>query len=210
MQTQKAKSIFLSLISLASTACVISLSVVTMPLVTSQPAHAQESPKAIYGLIFDKWAQMGGSKSVVGNPTTDELPAARGGRYNEFEHGYIYWHPDFGAHAVYGEIGKKWNEQGRENGVGYPLTSERAAANGGRFNEFQDGKYIYWHPSVGTFFVYGDIGKKWNSMGRERSRLGYPISDEQAVGSAGQRVSYFQGGAIYWNSGTRKITITYR
>jgi uncharacterized protein with LGFP repeats len=210
MQTQKAKSIFLSLISLASTASVISLSVVTMPLVTSQPAHAQESPKAIYGLIFDKWAQMGGSKSVVGNPTTDELPAARGGRYNEFEHGYIYWHPDFGAHAVYGEIGKKWNEQGRENGVGYPLTSERAAANGGRFNEFQDGKYIYWHPSVGTFFVYGDIGKKWNSMGRERSRLGYPISDEKAVGSAGQRVSYFQGGAIYWNSGTRKITITYR
>jgi uncharacterized protein with LGFP repeats len=210
MQTQKAKSVFLSLISLVSTASVISLSAVTMPLVTSQPAYAQESPKAIYGLIFDKWAQMGGSKSVVGNPTTDELPAARGGRYNEFERGYIYWHPDFGAQAVYGEIGKKWNEQGRENGVGYPLTSERAAANGGRFNEFQDGKYIYWHPSVGTFFVYGDIGKKWNSMGRERSRLGYPISDEQAVGSAGQRVSYFQGGAIYWNSGTRKITITYR
>jgi uncharacterized protein with LGFP repeats len=209
MKTQKAKSIVLSLISLVSTASAISLSVVTMPLVTSQPAYA-ESPKAIYGLIFDKWAQMGGIKSAVGNPTTDELPAARGGRYNEFDYGYIYWHPNLGAHAVYGEIGKKWNEQGRENGVGYPLTSERAGANGGRYNQFEDGKYIYWHPNTGTFLVYGDIAKKWTEMGRERSRLGYPTSDEQAVGSAGQRVSYFQGGAIYWNSGTRKITITYR
>ncbi|MGM3309608.1 hypothetical protein ACSQ6I_27115 [Anabaena sp. WFMT] len=42
-----------------------------------------------------------------------------------------------------------------------------------------------------------------------RSRLGYPTSDEQPVGSAGQRVSYFQGGAIYWNSGSRQVTVTY-
>ena len=210
MQLQKTKAILLSLLSICSTASLIPLSVVTMPLAMSQSAQAAES-KAIYGLIFDKWAQMGGSRSVLGNPITDELPAARGGRYNEFPNGgFIYWHPNYGAQAVYGQIGQKWNQLGRENGVGYPLTSERSGANGGRFNEFEDGKYIYWHPSTGAFLVYGDIAKQWNSMGRERSRLGYPISDEQAVGSAGQRVSYFQGGAIYWNSGTRKISVTYR
>jgi len=44
----------------------------------------------------------------------------------------------------------------------------------------------------------------------EKSRLGYPTSDEQAVGSAGQRVSYFQRGAIYWNSGSRQVTVTYK
>jgi uncharacterized protein with LGFP repeats len=209
MKLQKAKALLLSLVPILSTASLIPLSAVTMPFIMEQPAYA-ESSKAIYGLIFDRWAQMGGSRSVLGNPTTDELPAARGGRYNEFQNGFIYWHPNFGARAVYGVIGSKWNELGRENGVGYPLTSERSAANGGRFNEFENGKYIYWHPSIGASLVYGDIAKKWNEMGRERSRLGYPISDEQAVGSAGQRVSYFQGGALYWNSGTRKITVTYK
>jgi uncharacterized protein with LGFP repeats len=208
MQLQKNKAILLSLISTLSTISVMSISAVTMPLIVSQPVHAQS--KAIYGLIFDKWAQMGGSRSVLGNPTTDELPAARGGRYNEFQNGFIYFHPNFGAHAVYGKIGEKWNQQGRENGLGYPLTSEKVASNGGRFNEFEYGKYIYWHPSTGAFLVYGDIAKKWNEMGRERGRLGYPTSDEQAVGSAGQRVSYFQGGALYWNSATAKVTVSYR
>jgi uncharacterized protein with LGFP repeats len=209
MQLQKAKVILLSLVPLFGTAALVPLTVVTMPLVMSEPAYAQPA-KAIYGLIFDRWAQMGGARSVLGNPTTDELDAARGGRFNEFQNGFIYFHPNFGAHAVYGNIGAKWNQLGRENGVGYPLTSERAAANGGRFNQFEGDKYIYWHPSTGAFLVYGDIAKKWNEMGRERSRLGYPISDEEAVGSAGQRVSYFQRGAIYWNSGTRKVTVTYK
>ena len=208
MKLQKAQAILLSLVTLSSTASLIPLSTILMPAM-SQPAYA-ETTKAIYGLIFDKWAQMGGVRSVLGNPTTDELPAARGGRYNEFQNGFIYWHPNFGAQAVYGNIGVKWNQLGRENGVGYPITSERSGANGGRFNEFEGGKYIHWYPSTGAFLVYGDIAKQWNSMGRERSRLGYPISDEQAVGSAGQRVNYFQGGAIYWNSGTRKISVTYR
>jgi uncharacterized protein with LGFP repeats len=207
MQLQKAKAILLNLISTFSIGSLISLPIVTMPFVMSQPAHAQ--PKAIYGLIFDKWAQMGGSRSVLGNPTTDELPAARGGRYNEFAKGFIYWHPNLGAHAVYGKIGEKWNQLGRENGVGYPVGNALPAANGARFTEFEGGKAITWHPSAGAFLVYGEIAKKWFEIGYVRSRLGYPVSDEQAVGSAGQRVSYFQGGAIYWNSGTNKITVTY-
>ncbi|MCM0590516.1 MAG: hypothetical protein HEQ35_16155 [Gloeotrichia echinulata IR180] len=185
---------------------VIPVSVVTMPLVLNQPVYAQ----AIYGLIFDKWASMGGSRSPVGDPKTDELPAARGGRYNEFQNGFIYWHPNLGAHAVYGLIGVKWNQLGRENGLGYPITDELPAANGGRFNDFENNASIYWHPSTGAYAVYGDIRTQWVSMGRERSRLGYPISDEQSSGSAGQRVSYFQGGAIYWNSGSRKVTVTYK
>ena len=38
---------------------------------------------------------------------TDEAHAARGGRFNEFEHGFIYWNPSLGAHAAYGDIGGK-------------------------------------------------------------------------------------------------------
>lgn len=209
MKLQTSKAILLGLVSTFSTISLMSLSVVTMPLVTSQPVFAQS--KAIYGKIFDKWAILGGTRSILGEPITDELPAARGGRYNEFQGGYIYWHPNFGAYAVYGKIGEKWNQLGRENGVGYPSTDELPAANGGRYNEFEGGsKYIYWHPNTGAHIVYGDIARSWNQLGRERGRLGYPISDEEAVGTAGQRVSRFQGGEVYWNSGTRKLTITYK
>lgn len=193
---------------------VLPISVVTMPLVQNQSVYAQSpSPAcAIYGKIFDKWSSMGGSSSPLGNCTSDEKPAARGGRYNEFQYGFIYWHPDtkIDVHAVYGEIGKKWNQLGRENGFGYPITDELLAANGGRYNDFENNGSIYWHPDIGAHAVYGDIRTEWVKMGREKSRLGYPISDEQPVGSAGQRVTYFQGGAIYWNSGSRKITVTYK
>ncbi|BAY62801.1 hypothetical protein NIES22_28760 [Calothrix brevissima NIES-22] len=188
---------------------VIPISVITMPLVLNQSVYAQSSD--IHGKIFDKWSSLGGSRSPLGNPTTNELPAARGGRYNEFQYGFIYYHPDpkIDVHAVYGKIGEKWNQLGRENGLGYPITDELPAANGGRYNDFENNASIYWHPDTGAYAVYGDIRTKWVSMGREKSRLGYPTSDEQPVGSAGQRVTYFQGGAIYWNSGSRKVTVTY-
>ena len=74
----------------------IPISVITMPLVQNQSVYAQ-SPSlacAIYGKIFDKWSNMGGSSSPLGSCTSDEKPAARGGRYNEFQYGFIYWHPD--------------------------------------------------------------------------------------------------------------------
>ena len=203
---QKITSLVLSLAPLFSSAAMIPLAVATIPLVVSQPAHAF----AIYGDIFDKWAIIGGDRSVVGTPTSDELPAARGGRYNSFQNGFIYWHPNFGAHTIYGNIGVKWVQAGRENGFGYPSTDELPAANGGRYNQFEGGRsYIYWHPKIGTFAVYGDIAQLWNSKGRERSRLGYPISDEQPAGTAGQRMQHFQGGSIYWNSGSRKMTTVY-
>jgi uncharacterized protein with LGFP repeats len=208
MQLQKSKAILLSLVSSFSTISVMSLSVVTMPLVTSQPAHAEQ--KAIYGEIFKTWARMGGEGGILGSPTTDELPAARGGRFNEFQRGLIYWHPNFGeAHAIYGLIGEKWKSLGRENGVGYPSTDELPAAWGGRFSEFEKTKYIYWHPNTGAHLVYGDIGARWNALGRERSRLGYPISDEEAAGSAGNRVTKFQGGTIHWEAASRRTFVTY-
>ena len=201
----KVKKLSFGLSTLAALS-VIPISVVTMPLVVNQPVHAQ----AVYGLIFDKWASMGGANSPLGAAKTDEQSAARGGRFNEFQNGFIYWHPKFGAHAVYGLIGVKWNQLGRENGLGYPITDELPAANGGRFNDSENNASIYWHPNTGTYAVYGNIRTKWVSMGREKSRLGYPTSYEQPSGSAGQRVSNFQGGAIYWNSGSRKVIVTYK
>lgn len=156
----------------------------------------------VYGAIGDKWRQLGAESGPLGAPKTDELDAARGGRYNEFQYGFIYWHPDSGAHAVYGAIGEKWNKLGRERGFGYPLTDEQPAKNGGRFNDFENGGSIYWHPRTGAHAIYGAIREKWASMGRERSKHGYPKTDEYAEAGNRYRRVDFECGYIRWSART--------
>jgi uncharacterized protein with LGFP repeats len=55
----------------------------------------------VHGAIRAKWAEMGWERSWLGYPVTDELPTPDGtGRYNQFQHGWIYWSPSTGAYAV--------------------------------------------------------------------------------------------------------------
>lgn len=175
-----------------------------VPSLEMNVAQAQH----VYGAILEKYRSIGGRHGPLGLPTTSESDADDGGRFNEFEEGYIYWHPTIGAYAVYGALGKRWDGMSRERGaLGYPLTDERDALNGGRFNEFEYG-YIYWHPDTGAYAVYGDIGQRWNNLGRERGSLGYPISNEESAGGR-DRISYFQNGYIYWNSENRATRVVY-
>ena len=152
----------------------------------------------VYGAIAEKWRQLRGAAGPLGDARTDEADAARGGRFNEFQHGFIYWHPSFGAHAVYGDIGVKWNQMGRERGFGYPLTDELAATGGGRYNDFENGS-IYWHRRTGAHAVYGDIRAKWLSIGG-LGRCGYPKTDEYADGR--YRRTDFEKGYIRWTKQT--------
>jgi uncharacterized protein with LGFP repeats len=202
------KVISLGLTSILATAALTPIVATT----TSQPVYASLHGYAIYGAIFDKWAQLGGERSLLGNPTSSEQPVARGGpgRFNSFQNGFIYWHPKIGAYAVSGKIAELWNQLGRDRGLGFPITDQLNADNGGLYNDFERNASIYWHPSTGAHPVYGDIRLKWVSMGREKSRLGYPISSELPEGNAGQRVGHFQGGSIYWNSASRATIVTYK
>ena len=154
----------------------------------------------VYGAIGQKWTELQRERGPLGGARTDELDASRGGRYNEFQNGYIYWHPNLGAHAVYGLIGQKWNALGRERGYGYPLTDELPAKNGGRYNDFEGGRSIYWHPRTGAHAVYGAIRQKWEDLGRERSIHRYPKTDEYQDG-AFRRVD-FECGYIRWSART--------
>lgn len=156
---------------------------------------------AVYGAIGAKWDELGGAGGPLGQPLSDESPAARGGRFNAFQNGFIYWLPIYGAHAVYGAIGAKWNAMGREAGYGYPLTDELPARNGGRFNDFENGGSIYWSQGTGAQAVYGDIRVRWDALSRERGPLGYPVTSEQDAPDGG-RYNDFQNGAIYWKPTT--------
>lgn len=160
---------------------------------------------AVYGAIGEKYVKLGSERGPLGAPLSDEAPASFGGRFNNFQYGFIYWHPQIGAFAVWGAIGEKWNEFGRVT-FGYPITDELATPDGrGRFNHFrkihEPGKpetSIYWTPQTGAHVVYGEIRKAWANQGWERGRLGYPTSDEFQDGR--YRRSNFENGFITWSA----------
>lgn len=173
----------------------------------AQAWRAVGVPYIVYGAIRAKWDSLGAETGFLGNPQTDELSTAcGGGRFNHFDGGSIYWTPATGAHAVHGAIRSKWASLGWEcSFLGFPLTDESTTPDGiGRYNHFQGGS-IYWTPATGAHEVHGAIRNKWASLGWERSALGYPTSDELALGSG--RISYFQHGYIYWFSWLGAIVI---
>ena len=54
----------------------------------------------VYGDIGVKWQALGGPNGPLGEARSDEADAAHGGRFNDFQYGFIYWSPRYGAHAV--------------------------------------------------------------------------------------------------------------
>lgn len=158
----------------------------------------------VYGAIGEKWKELGAESGRLGAPGTDELDAAYGGRFNHFQYGSIYWHPETGAHVVWGLIGTRWIELGREQ-FGYPITDELPTPDGrGRYNHFRavhvPGKpeaSIYWTPETGAHEIYGAIREKWAQIGWEKSFLGYPTTGEFQDGA--YRRSNFQHGYIQWS-----------
>jgi len=106
----------------------------------------------IHGEIRIKWAQLGGVRSFLGFPVTDELGTPdRRGRFNHFEGGSIYWTPQTHAHEVHGAIRDKWASMGWEGSrLGYPIGDEKRTADGrGRFSDFEGGR-ILWTPERGA------------------------------------------------------------
>jgi len=153
----------------------------------------------VYGEIAKKWKCLGGAAGFLGAPLNDETGTPDGiGRYNHFVNGSIYWTPETGAHEVHGLIRDKWEALGWEQSVlGYPVTDELVAPDGiGRYVHFQSGS-IYWTPKTGAHEVHGAIRDKWESLGWERGKLGYPTSDELQSGV--YRRSNFQHGFIRWS-----------
>ncbi len=177
---------------------------------TAQAWRAVGVPYIVYGAIRAKWDSLGAETGFLGAPTTDELSTAcGGGRFNHFAGGSIYWTPATGAHEVHGSIRAKWASLGWEcSFLGFPLTDESTTPDGvGRYNHFQGGS-VYWTPATGAHEVHGSIRSLYASLGWERSRLGYPTTDELVWGATG-RVSYFQGGRIYWTPVVGAFVIYY-
>lgn len=161
--------------------------------------HPKHGAHEVHGGIKTRWSKLGWE--TLGYPLTDETKTADGaGRYNHFQKGSIYWHPQTGAHMIDGAVQSKWVALGAEKGfLGYPVsdTVDGSWAQG-RFSHFQQGS-IFWHPQLGAHEVHGEIRKEWASLGWEGGSLGYPGTDEKSAPKSKTRYSQFQYGAVYWH-----------
>jgi len=166
----------------------------------------------VIGAIGEKWREVGGSNSPLKQPVANEQPTFDSvGRSQQFQGGIISWHPSTGAHIVWGRIGELWIRLGRER-FGYPITDELPTGNRrGLYNHFRAVQLpnhpessIFWSKTTGAHAVYGAIRDRWAQLGWERSKLGFPISDEQAAPDEGPnyRRSNFQYGYILWSPRT--------
>jgi len=99
----------------------------------------------LYAGIRGDWAANGWEQGVLGYPTSDENNALAPGRYNDFQHGVIYWSPAPGAHEVHGAILAAWAALGYErSALGFPTTDERDVFGGGGRESYFEGGYINW------------------------------------------------------------------
>lgn len=155
----------------------------------------------IGGRIEETYQRLGGWPTF-GDALTPESVSAWNGRFQVFARdSSIYWHPNVDggtAHQVGGAIRDKWAERGWEREyLGYPTTDELPTRQpGGRFNHFQGGS-IYWSPSTGAHKVLGETRNYWGKNGWEKSRFGFPVSEERRLND-GAVQQEFQGHALQW------------
>ena len=152
----------------------------------------------VRGAILAAWGNLGWENGL-GFPTTDDSKA-KGGSYNHFQNGSIYWSAATGAHDVRGAIRSKWAALGWEGGpAGFPVTGDSKAA-GGWFTHFQGGS-IYYSAATGAHWTAGDIRARWAALGWERG-MGFPTIDDTATPNGKGFYNHFQGGSIYWSPAT--------
>jgi hypothetical protein len=165
-------------------------------------APAGPPPNAINDVeAVSPW--LGARRTVGENATPDGI-----GRYAEFEHGHIYWHPATGAHAIPASLFGKYAELGWEQGpLGYPVT-DLAALDGGEVQGFQGGA-LYRHGDCAPVWVHGAIRARWHRTGSETGPFGWPVSDEEPL-PGGEAVQRFDGGQIFWPGPRDTIAALYQ
>ncbi|OYO22155.1 hypothetical protein CGZ93_09680 [Enemella dayhoffiae] len=149
-------------------------------------------------------AEYGAKKFEAGPfgwPVADEV-CSTDGCVQDFQRGSILWSKSTGARTVWGAIGIKYAELGRQQGpLGYPTGGEVCGRDGGCYQPFQRG-VILWSPQSGAHPTWGAIQETYGTLDFEHGVLGYPTSDEYCGLRDGGCNQNFAGGAILWSPST--------
>ncbi|WP_261382415.1 hypothetical protein [Arthrobacter sp. UKPF54-2] len=158
---------------------------------------------ATWGGIRATWGALGYENGKLGYPVTNEICGlVNGGCYQGFQNGTIHYAPGIGAYATWGGIRATWGALGYENGkLGYPVTNEICGlVNGGCYQGFQNGT-IHYAPGIGAYATSGPIRATWGTLGYEKGKLGYPVTNEICGLVNGGCYQGFQNGTIHYAPG---------
>jgi uncharacterized protein with LGFP repeats len=175
---------------------------------------ASTGAREVHGENVGRYRAIGGARSVLGLPATNELTTPNGvGKVNHFQGGSIFYSPATGANEITIGIRDAWARTGWENGpLGFPTTGQLTTPNGvGRVNHFQGGS-IFWTPGTGANDVRGPIRDAWARIGWEGGMMGFPTSGQLRTSNGVGLANHFQGGSIFSSpaTGAREVTVGIR
>ncbi|MFE5457440.1 LGFP repeat-containing protein [Nocardia sp. NPDC056564] len=163
-----------------TTLAVNAVALLASGLLATAPAAVADPSAEATNAIDAHYNEFGGAGSFLGAPLGPATEVA-GGAERAYQGGVIYFSPDTGAKAVYGEILVKYKSLGGPSGpLRFPTNDETAAGDGvGRFNDFAEsgGAAIYWKPELGAWAIKGKVLDAWRESGGITGPFGYPRSD---------------------------------
>ena len=151
----------------------------------------------------------GGPLGPLGAADGEPYPIGSDGFGQDFVNGKIFYSPDTGANVVTGQVLAKYESVGGPEGdLGFPITGEvdGGLAPASRMSTFaaDDKPVIFWTPDHGAVIVRGPMNAAWDKLGGATGELGAPVADQTENGD--DITQRFSGGAISWNSATKKFS----
>ncbi len=151
----------------------------------------------LHGPIMDRWRETGGSRGVLGKPTSAVRVDEVGGRTQSFENGIIY-RKDLNSPAFSIEAGlyEKW----KESSLGTPISNQTIESDGRRWQDFENGTVIS-SQNTGTWEILGGFHTYWKQQGGSLGRLGKPTGARH-IESDGRRWQDFENVRLKWHTDT--------
>lgn len=156
------------------------------------------------GAILAAWQAQGSEQGTMGYPTSGQLCGlVGGGCYQDFEGGQFHWSAATGAQISQNPILEYWQGRGSESSaLGYPESGPRCGLkDGGCYQDYERG-LVHWTSGTQAHATLGETLDAWARANYEHGVLGYPTTDDRCGLTGGACRQDFQGGRIYWVSGT--------
>jgi len=160
--------------------------------------------------IQQKYQALGGEQGALGKPVSEEQATPGGqGRFQDFEHGMILYHADYGAHVLSEAVERKWKSHALANDkvigtdsairdyMGFPLTDTLPTGEGGEVCYFERGMIVV-RANGNAMVMYGYCYQSYRSHADVKGALGLPASDQRAAANGGYAVACDQAD-IYWH-----------
>jgi len=163
--------------------------------------------------IQQKYQSLGGEQGPLGRAVNEEQATPNGlGFFQDFEHGMIFYHADYGAHVLSEAVENKWKssmlandmvtgtQQAIRDYMGFPISDTLPTGERGEACYFERGMIVV-RASGSSVVIYGECYQAYRAHGDLQGALGLPLNDQRLSAGGGYAVQCDQAD-IYWHPAT--------